>query len=258
MIIIYRASEANKSPGSISDGTTDKPRWNGKKKDEIFRKCWLSLQTGLEGWSDKIIVLADKVTPETKKWMVDNCSIPTKLEIIDIPPRTDVPPYGEHPYPQYHPVTINTCIPLMEKIIEVCEQDPTELVYVCEDDYLHTKNAISVMKNLYKQGYEGFYLPYDYPDRYTLDRDRSCEVLIGPDCHFKTVPSATLTVAGLGKTYLPFKHSILQAGIFSDDSWTWKAFKQSICLCPLPSTATHLQEGCISPIVDWNEIWNQL
>ena len=35
MIIIYRASEANKSPGSISDGSQDKARWNGKKKDEI-------------------------------------------------------------------------------------------------------------------------------------------------------------------------------------------------------------------------------
>lgn len=100
MIIIYRASEANKSPGSISDGSQDKARWNGKKKDEIFRKCWLSLQQDLEGWDDKIIVLADTVTEETKSWMRETCSIPTKLEIKDIPNRTEVPPFGEHPYPQ--------------------------------------------------------------------------------------------------------------------------------------------------------------
>lgn len=257
MKIIYRASEANKSPGSTSDGTEDKPRWNGKKKGEIFQKCWLSLQPDLEGWSDEIIILADRVTEETKEFLKTSCSIPTKLNIIDIPPRTEVPPYGDHPYPQYHPVTINTCIPLMEKLIELCEEDPTELIYVCEDDYLHAPYAIAKMKNLYQNSYEGFYVPYDYPDRYTLDRDRNCEVVLGPDCHLKTVPSATLTLAGLGKTFLPFKFSILQAGIFSDDSWTWKAFKQSVAVCPLPSTTTHLQDGCISPIIDWTKVWTQ-
>ena len=257
MKILYRASEANKSPGSISDGTNDAPRWNDKKKDEILKKCWISLQDGLEGWEDSIIILADRVTEETKTFFKDTCSIPTKLSIIDIPPRTEVPPYGEHPYPHYHPVTVNTCIPLMEKLISLCEDDPTELIYICEDDYLHVPGAIKIMKNLYKNGYDGFYVPYDYPDRYTMDRDRNCEVLIGPDCHLKTVASATLTMAGLGKAFLPFKYSILQAGLFSDDSWTWKAFRQSVALCPLPSTSTHLQNGSISPIIDWNEIWNQ-
>lgn len=97
MIVIYRASEANKSPGSVSDGSEDKARWNGKKKAEIFKKCWLSLQQDLEGWDDKIIVLADKVSEETKAWMTDTCIIPNKLEIRDIPARTDVPPLGYHP-----------------------------------------------------------------------------------------------------------------------------------------------------------------
>ena len=256
MIILYRASEANKSPGSISDGSQDKPRWNGKKKDEIFRKCWLSLQQGLEGWSDRIVVLADKVTDETKQWMKDTCSIPTKLEIRDIPPRTEVPPYGEHPYPQYHPVTINTCIPLMETLIKLCEEYPDELVYICEDDYLHTKDAVVKMKNIYKAGYEGFYVPYDYPDRY-FDRDKTVEVILGPDCHLKTVSSATLTLAAKGRAFLPFKHSILQAGVFSDDSWTWKAFRQSVAVCPIPGTTTHLQDNCITPLIDWNVVWNQ-
>jgi hypothetical protein len=203
MIIVYRASEANKSPGSTSDGSQDKPRWNGKKKDEIFRKCWLSLQQDLEGWDDKIIVLADTVTEETKSWMRETCSIPTKLEIKDIPNRTEVPPFGDHPYPQYHPVTVNTCIPLMENLIEIAEANTEELIYLCEDDYLHTKTAIKTMKNVFKAGYEGFYLPYDYPDRY-FDKDRMVEVLVGPDCHLKTVSSATLTLAAKGKTFLPF------------------------------------------------------
>lgn len=255
MIIIYRASEANKSPGSISDGSQNKPRWNGKTKDEIFRKCWLSLQRGLSS-TDSIIVLADRVTNETKNWMVKTSGT-SNIEIEDIPPRTEVPPYGTHPYPQYHPVTINTCIPLMEKLIQIAEANPNNLIYLCEDDYLHLPNAITIMKRVYEAGYSGFYLPYDYPDRYT-DRDKYAEIIIGPDCHLRTVASATLTLAGLGKTFLPFKYSILQAGLFSDDSWTWKAFKQSVAVCPIPGTATHLQDHCITPVVDWNKVWNQL
>ena len=112
------------------------------------------------------------------------------------------------------------------------------------------------MKNVFKAGYEGFYLPYDYPDRY-FDRDRTVEVLVGPDCHLKTVSSATLTLAAKGKTFLPFKFSILQAGLFSDDSWTWKAFRQNVAVCPLPGTATHLQDNCVTPLVDWSDVWNQ-
>lgn len=257
MIIIYRASEANKSPGSISDGTNEKPRWKDKTKSEIFKKCWLSLQNGLEGWDDRIIILADRVSDSTLQWMRDTSTIPTKIEVINIPPRTEVPPYGAHPYPQYHPVTINTCIQLMEKIIEIAQQYPEELIYVCEDDYLHTTDAIRIMKNVYKAGYTGFYLPYDYPDRY-VDRDKYSEIIIGPDCHLRTVSSATLTMAGLGKTFLPFKFSILQAGLFSDDSWTWKAFKQSVAVCPIPGTATHLQDRCITPLIDWDKVWIQL
>lgn len=254
MIILYRASEANISPGSTSDGTTNKPRWNGKYKSEIFKKCWLSLQSGLDS-SDRIIVFADSVTEQTKQWLVSTTI--ADISIQDIPPRTQVPPYGEHPYPQYHPVTINTCIPLMEKLISLCEAHPNDLIYVCEDDYLHTTNAINYMKRIFKNGYSGFYVPYDYPDRY-FDRDTTCEMIVGPDCHLRTVASATLTLAALGKSFLPFKFSILQAGIFSDDSWTWKAFKQSVAVCPIPGTSTHLQDNCITPIIDWDSIWNQL
>jgi len=254
MIILYRASEANKSPGSTSDGNSDKPRWNGKYKSDIFKKCWLSLQNGLET-SDRIIVLADSVTDDTKEWMTSTTI--ADITIKDIPKRTEVPPYGEHPYPQYHPVTINTCMPLMETLISLCEANPKELIYICEDDYLHTPNAITYMKNVFKSGYSGFYVPYDYPDRY-FDRDTTCEMIIGPDCHLRTVASSTLTLAALGLAFLPFKYSILQAGLFSDDSWTWKAFKQGVAVCPVPGTSTHLQDGCITPVVDWESIWNQL
>ena len=91
--------------------------------------------------------------------MTETCMIPTKLEIRDIPPRTEVPPYGEHPYPQYNPVTVNTCIPLMETLIKLCEEYPEELIYICEDDYLHTRGAIKTMKKFFLRVMKVFICP---------------------------------------------------------------------------------------------------
>ena len=106
--------------------------------------------------------------------------------------------------------------------------------------------------------FDGFYLPYDYPDRYTIDRTRNCELVYLPAGHYRTVPSSTLTMATFGKTFLRFKMELLRAGVFADDTWTWKAFKLAGSLCPIPGHATHLQEGLTSPGRDWDAIWNSI
>ena len=48
MIVLFRSCEANLSPGSLGDGFEDKPRWEGHGKLEILRKCYKSIQTGLD------------------------------------------------------------------------------------------------------------------------------------------------------------------------------------------------------------------
>ena len=55
MIILFRSCEANLSAGSMGDGTENKPRWNGKYKLEILRKCYKSIQNGLTA-QDRIII----------------------------------------------------------------------------------------------------------------------------------------------------------------------------------------------------------
>ena len=64
----------------------------------------------------------------------------------------------------------------MEHLVQVANSNPDELIYVCEDDYLHVPHAMAAMKALFKSGYDGFYAPYDYPDRYTVDTSRQCEL----------------------------------------------------------------------------------
>ena len=254
MIIFFRSCEANLKAGSLGDEVTgDGIRWNGKHKLEIIRKCYLSIQHGLDE-RDLIIVIDDRTTKETLDWMKNN----TKAQ-FRVHPITPLPKLrANHPYPTYHPVLANSCPELMDHLIAVAEENPNEIIYVCEDDYLHLPHAIPAMKEIFTGNFQGFYVPYDYPDRYTLDTSRTTELHIWKYGHLRSIPSATLTVAAFGHTWLRYKYELLRAGAFADDTWTWKAFKQTIALCPIPGHATHLQEGCITPFVDWETIYNAI
>ena len=253
MIVLFRSCEANLSPGSLGEGTQDKPRWEGKGKLEILRKCYMSLQHGLTP-EDTIMIINDRTSYETLRWMKENTQ--ALFQVKDITPLDEL--RKNHAYPKYHPVVANACQDLMEILIETSELNPAELIYLCEDDYLHVEHALHGMKHVFEQGYTGFYAPYDYPDRYTLDRSKKCDLHVGPYGHLRTIPSATLTVATLGSTWLNFKFEALRAGVFADDSWTWKAFSQVGALCPIPGHATHLQDNCITPYVNWNTIYENI
>jgi hypothetical protein len=253
MIVLFRSCEANLSPGSLGDGFEDKPRWEGHGKLEILRKCYMSIQKGLDE-KDIIYVVNDRTTQDTLEWMKKN----TKAWWY----QKDITSLDElrknHPYPDYHPVTANSCPDLMEFLVETAEKYPDEVIYVCEDDYLHVDHAITAMKEIFKQGYQGFYAPYDYPDRYTIDRKKECDLHAGPYGHLRSIPSATLTIAALGKTWLHYKYELLRSGVFADDTWTWKAFAQVGSLCPVPGHATHLQNNCITPFINWKTIYDSI
>jgi hypothetical protein len=253
MILLFRSCEANLSAGSLGDGTENKPRWNGKLKLEILRKCYLSIQPGIDK-DDHIVIVNDRTSVETLQWMKNNTV--AMFSVVDITALPDL--RKNHPYPKYHPVVINACPDLMELVVDCAQRNPNEIIYVCEDDYLHVNHAISALKNVFSSGYKGFYTPYDYPDRYTIDSSRSCELYTSAFGHLRTIPSATLTIAALGETWIKYKYELLRAGVFADDSWTWKAFSQVGAVCPVPGHATHLQDGCISPFIDWLKVYDSI
>ena len=254
MIIFFRSCEANLKAGSLGDEVTgDGIRWNGKHKLEIIRKCYLSIQHSLDE-RDLIIVIDDRTSQETLDWMKENTTAQFRVH-----PITPLPELrANHPYPNYHPVMANSCPELMEHLVAVAEKNPDEIIYICEDDYLHLPIAIPAMKALFNSDYSGFYATQDYPDRYTIDSSRLCELHIGPYGHLRSIPSATLTLAAKGSTWLQYKFELLRAGAFADDTWTWKAFIQTGCLCPVPGHSTHLQDGCITPIINWTEIYESI
>lgn len=246
MIILFRSCEANLSAGSLGDGKENTPRWENKYKLEILRKCYKSIQHGLEE-SDKIIIINDRTTEDTINWMKKNTV--ANFEVHNITSLDEL--RNTHPYPNYHPKSINCCVELTEFLVKTAENNLDEVIYVCEDDYLHMPRAIPFIKTMLVEGkYAGFVVPYDYPDRYR-DKNKNGEIHHTRLGHLRTVPSATLTVAARGSTWVKHKYDLLRSGVFADDSWTWKAFAITGGVSPIPGLATHLQDGCVTPSIDW-------
>lgn len=254
MIILFRCCEAATSAGSMGSETQIVPRWEGKYKNEIFNACWHSMQQGIEE-TDKIYFISDRTSPESLAKLSETTIAQT--EIREIVPMVEK--QKTHPYPKYHPVVVNDASEFATQLIDIAEKNPDEIIYACEDDYLHLPHAILAMKWLFNAtDHQGFYVPYDYPDRYSLDPSRQCEVFIGAYGHLRTIQSSTLTMAAKGKTFLQYKYEILQGGVFAQDSWTWKAFNQVKCLAPIPGHTTHLQDRCITPIINWKQYFDSL
>ena len=107
MIILFRSCEANLSAGSMGVGTENNPRWNGKYKLEILRKCYKSIQNGLTS-QDRLIVIDDRTTEDTLQWMRDNTV--AQFSVLKI--RSLLELRANHAYPKYHPVVV-----ILQKIL---------------------------------------------------------------------------------------------------------------------------------------------
>ena len=76
-----------------------------------------------------------------------------------------------------------------------------EIHYIVEDDYLHTKEALNTCRHVIgDKMWDHFVVPYDYPDRYTMDNS-PCGLMVGPSCHWRTNPSATYTLMAQTHTW---------------------------------------------------------
>jgi hypothetical protein len=235
MLIYFRCCEKQETSGLGR-------RWKGFSKVDILKKCWLSLQNSIKP-DDEIVFIADHVSEKTMSWLHDTA----KTQRLST---------------QYVPDHVNDPSESFKALAKALDHFtgllPNHLHYICEDDYLHTPHALDVIKQVYADGWDGFLLPYDYPDRYTLDRTRTAEVFINGHCHWRTVPSGTGSSCAKGKTWRTYMTIFHQAAHFNTDSFTWHAYANTPCICPIPGVSTHLTEGCLTPHVDWEAVWNSI
>ena len=227
------------------------PRWKNIDKLTIIKKCWLSLQKSID-IGDEIVIVEDGCSDETLEFLSNN----QKAKLLSI----------HHVKPDLgatHELLNGKSSHFVEVanlIDESTKLKPDELHFMCNDDFLFLSPAIPAMKDIFNRGWQGFVLPYDYPDRYTRDATRHCEVYLGAFCHWRTVPSCTSITCAKGQTWHQYMRSFKRAAFFNDDAWTWEAYSpaNSRAICPIPGLSTHLTEGCMTPLIDWQKVWDNI
>ena len=230
MKIYFRACEKPQTVSGVA-------RWQGENKTDIVKKCWLSMQPTITE-DDETILFNDNMLQETVDFLSN--STKSKVTVIDIPEHKVEDRLHTFQLLKYFKMFIN-------------ESDEEEIHYLVEDDYLHVSYGIGLIKEMFNH-WNGFIVPYDYPDRYRFD-EVSSKVLIGPSCHWRTVSSGTYTFAG--KTKIFKKHFDIM-----DDKKphnpTVEMFKKTPCISPLPGVASHLTPTHMTPLVNWVSIWDGL
>jgi|SRR5210317_732095 hypothetical protein len=230
MKIYFRCCEKQQSVSGVQ-------RWSEIPKNVMIKKCWKSIYDGIDA-NDEVFILHDEVSEDTlsfiEKYSYDNT---TFLEV----PKHEIQD------------RLHTFKMLEFLKTQLQSSNPDDIHYIVEDDYLHTPDAISSMKEIFKK-WEHFVTTYDYPDRYTMDRN-PCYLMVGSDRHWRTNPSGTYTFAAKTKTWLDSWDIIME---HAPHNPTIKMFEKHSCISPVPGTSSHLTPHHMSPIVDWDSLWNSV
>lgn len=228
LFIYFRACEKQETISYVK-------RFKDTNKTTILKKCWLSLQESVDD-SDTVIVIHDSVSSDTITWLKSNSK--SNIVLVEVP---------EHNW-AYHQHTVT----LVDTLKDYCAKYPTDLHYIVEDDYLHTSNAIRVIKDTLST-WPNFAVTYDYPDRYV--NPVPSYIVLGKDRHWRTIDSCTMTVVALGRRWLDVIPELEAAAPTSNDKVFEDIFKQIPCISPMPGLSSHMTDYHATPLVDWNSIW---
>lgn len=214
-------------------------RYNDFSKKTILRKSWASLATQFTE-QDHIIIIHDEVSTDTLQWM-------EKLIPAGLVSFVEVPKHGF----DYHQHTV-TLVEELEKQI----QDNNETHFLVEDDYLFKSTALETLRSL-ETIYQGFCVPYDYPDRY-MDQNALCQVVLGLTCHWRTITSCTMTIAANSNIWRQVLPLVKEAAPTSNDKVFEEIFKRYPCISPIPGVATHLTAHHHTPYFNVNKRLDEL
>lgn len=138
-----------------------------------------------------------------------------------------------------------------------------DLIYLCEDDYLHYNNCLIYIKDFLSQYPNYFCHPVDYPNLYKPDNYNPTDIILSESFpigvrkwHWRSINSTTYTIAFtkkmFDKNYSIFTN-INQTAFY--DHIINLMYVSDKCYSPVPSLATHVEEDCLSPCIDNNKIF---
>ena len=155
----------------------------------------------------------------------------------------------------------------MKYCYDLALKSKSEIIYFCEDDYLHLKNEIPFVMRAYSGkvvGSSKFVVhPTDYPDRYV--KVYPAYIFLSKDCHWRSISHTTGTFFIPKNVFVKYKQLYYKfAEINSgkvgggEDITVNKVYEEVPCLSPIPSLAAHMNDDTLPPFVDWAEELNRI
>jgi hypothetical protein len=132
-----------------------------------------------------------------------------------------------------------------------------DLFYFLENDYLHLKNWVEKVDELYSTFSNlGYVSLYDHNDKYFLPLydDLLSKIITTETHHWKTTPSTCGSYIVSKKTFL--EDYDVHTGVIGDhNKWLYlNEHKERFILTPIPGLSTHCMDGLLSPTINWKQI----
>ena len=137
-------------------------------------------------------------------------------------------------------------------------EDSNELIYLCEDDYLHYNNCLQHIKEFLIQYPYYFCHPTDYPNLYDPDYNECSEIILSKNWHWRSIKTTTYTIA-FTKALFDKSYSILtniNRSLFYDHIINL-LYVYNKCYSPIPSLTSHIEKDCLSPCIDNKKIFEE-
>tara|TARA_Y100000992_G_scaffold291355_1_gene247702 strand:- start:122 stop:1171 length:1050 start_codon:yes stop_codon:yes gene_type:complete len=153
------------------------------------------------------------------------------------------------------------------KSIYLTKSKVDDLIYFVEDDYLHTKEAVTEMLFTYEKissqmQKEIFLCPADYP--YLYSNIESSKIFFGHKRHWRTVKESLITFLTSKEMILQYWDKLVLMGTVRHHPMEKKLheiFEKEYCLSPIPSLAMHSTNinsaYGIPPNFDWKKVWDE-
>ena len=230
-------------------------------KTEVIKVSFYSLYKSLQDYSYQFTIIGDDLSKELQEFfkqfddvVIDNCKLGSAAKSL-------------------------------QNQIDIALKVPgNEWVYMCEDDYLHTPYAFKYItefiknkeKYLKTSGNKKNYMNRfignlsnkpliihtpDYPDRYDPPWKRLSFVFLSKFCHWRQITNTTHTFLLQSSTVKKFEKHIKASAVGpSDSKLSERVFgriifkNKALCVSPITGLSTHMTEGVMTPLVDWQTI----
>lgn len=150
----------------------------------------------------------------------------------------------------------------LHDIIKNLECDENDLIYVLENDYLHTPDWVDKVLTLFKEFKGLTYVSlYDHYDKYFLPmyNDLTSKIWVTSNHHWRSTPSTCGSFITTKKILTEDFDD--QTGVTTPigDHSKWLYLSQNknrFVITPIPGLSTHCMEHLLSPTINWEKYEN--